>query len=101
MLTKQDKTYKAIYWALVFLCLGFLSSPTLVSLFHIIIAIPIFICLKRLKLEITIPKSSWILILLFGWGLIATIANYPDLIKPTKAFQELKFYLFERHYYIL
>lgn len=94
MLTKQDKTYKAIYWALVFLCLGFLSSPTLVSLFHIIIAIPIFICLKRLKLEITIPKSSWALILLFGWGLIATIANYPDLIKPTKAFQELKFYLF-------
>lgn len=94
MLTTRDKTYKAIYWSLIFLCLGFLSSPTIVSLFHIVILIPIFICFKRLKPEISIPKSSWILILLFSWGLIATIGNFPTLIKPVKAFQELKFYLF-------
>lgn len=94
MLTTRDKTYKAIYWSLIFLCLGFLSSPTLVSLFHIVILIPIFICFKRLKPEIQIPKSSWILILLFIWGFVATMANLGDLIKPAKAFQELKFYLY-------
>jgi O-antigen ligase len=94
MLVNQDKTYKAINWALIFLALGFLSSPTLVSLFHIIILIPIFICFKRLNIERSISASSWVLILIFVWGLISTLVNYPDLVKPTKAFQELKFYLF-------
>lgn len=94
MLTSRDKTYKAINWSLIFLCLGFLSSPTIVSLFHIVILIPIFVCFKRLRPEVSIPKSAWVLIILFGWGFIATLSNYPSLIKPAKAFQELKFYLF-------
>lgn len=94
MLNTQDKTFKAINWSLTFLALGFLSSPTLVSLFHIIILIPIFICISRLKSEIQLPKSSFILILLFVWGLCSTLINYSQLVNPTKAFQELKFYLF-------
>ena len=90
---QEEKTFKWMSWAFYFLMLGFLSSPTLVSLFHIIFIVPaIYIFIKGPK--ITIPKSAWILLGLFGWGLISTLINFETLVKPHRAFQELKFYLF-------
>ena len=90
---QEEKTFKWMSWAFYFLMLGFLSSPTLVSLFHIIFIVPaIFIFVKGPKLKI--PKSAWVILGLFAWGLISTLINFETLIKPHRAFQELKFYLF-------
>lgn len=95
MLTETtDKKFKWIYWSMVFLALGVISSPTVVSLFHILIAIPAILVFKDSYKEVKIPKSSWFLIALFGWGLISAFVNLDTLVKPGKAFQELKFYLF-------
>lgn len=93
MQTEMRKTYHFIFWGLIFLFLGLMTSPTGVSLYHILIFIPtVFLLIKgeRVKLQ----KSSWSLIALFTWGLIATFYNYGTLIKPFKAFQDLKYYMF-------
>jgi O-antigen ligase len=91
--TQEEKSWRWINWAFYFLMLGFLSSPTLVSLYHIVLVIPA--CIIFIKgVRSNISTSSWILLALFGWGLISTLVNVSDLINPNKAFQELKFYLF-------
>lgn len=88
----RDKTFKTIYYALFFLALGLFTSPTVVSLYHILLFVPLLTLIKRGE-RIKLSKSSISLIALFAWGLVCTIANYEDLIKPSKAFQELKYYL--------
>lgn len=87
------KNYKVIYWGLIFLFLGLTSSPTLVSGYHILIFIPTLILFKN-GMRYKLPKSSWALLALIGWGLIATFINHENLIKPHKAYQELKYYGF-------
>ena len=89
----QDKKFKFIYWAQIFLALGFLASPTVVSLYHIVIIIPAFLVIGPLLKEIKISKSSWVLLAIFTWATICTLVNYPNLVKPHKSFQELKYYL--------
>jgi O-antigen ligase len=87
------KKYNFIFWGMIFLFLGLTSSPTLVSGYHILIFIPTLIIFKN-GLRFKIQKSSWALIALVVWGLIATIYNNDTLIGPGKAYQELKYYLF-------
>jgi O-antigen ligase len=87
------KKYNFIFWGMIFLFLGLTSSPTLVSGYHILIFIPTLIIFKN-GLRFKIPKSSWALIALVVWGLIATVYNNDTLIRPGKAYQELKYYLF-------
>jgi len=89
----QDKTFKWIYVALFCLTIGFIASPTIVSLYHIFIIIPAIIIYKRKLYLIKLPVSSWFLIALFVWGLICTIYNLDTVIKPRKSFDDLKFYL--------
>lgn len=87
------KKYNFIFWGLIFLFFGLTSSPTLVSGYHILIFIPTILLIKdgaRIKLS----KSSWALIVLVVWGLIATLYNYNTIIRPSKSYQELKYYLF-------
>lgn len=89
----KKRLYNPIMLALVFLSLGLLTSPTVVSGYHILLIIPtiaLFIKGERVSL----PKSSYILIALFCWGVVCNIVNFDQLIKPGKTFQELKFYLF-------
>ena len=92
MLTKNEKTFKWMNWALIFLALGFLASPTIVSLFHILFAVPAILLIKREGFP-KLPKSSIALLALVVWGAIATTYNFDTLVKPVKAYQELKFYL--------
>jgi O-antigen ligase len=88
-----DWKFKWIYWAQIFLALGVLASPTVVSLFHIIIIIPANkIAYHGPKIKLS--KSSWALLALAGWGLISTVYNFETVIKPRKSFGELKYYLF-------
>lgn len=90
----QDKTFKWIYAALIFLSIGFLSSPTIVSLYHIIIFIPALIVIFKKDLRIKLSVSAWFLIALFIWGIIATTYNIDSIIKVRKSYDDLKFYLF-------
>lgn len=92
MLTKNEKTFKWMNWALIFLALGFLASPTIVSLFHILFAVPAIIIIKREGFP-RLSKSSITLLILAVWGAIATSYNLETLVRPVKAFHELKFYL--------
>lgn len=94
MLTNsQDKTFKWIMAALSFLALGMITSPTIVSLYHILIFIPAVIVYNRKLYKIDIPLSSWFLLGIFVWGLISTIYNLDTIIKPRKSLDDLKFYL--------
>lgn len=90
MLTRK---YYTIFAALFFLSLGVFSSPTIVSLYHILIAIPALMILFTDKRE-TLSKSSWILLMLFAWGTLCTVYNFDELNKPSKSLQEMKYYLF-------
>ena len=90
---EMTKNYKVIYWGLIFLFLGLTSSPTLVSGYHIFIFIPTLLLFKN-GMRYKLSKSSWALIALIGWGLIATLYNHETIIKPNKAYQELKYYAF-------
>lgn len=93
MLTKKkDPVFTTIYIALIFLCLGLFTSPTVVSLYHILLLVPTVLLIWRGE-RIRISKSSYALIALFLWGMVTTAFNFSDLIKPFKAFQELKYYL--------
>lgn len=89
----SDKKYKFIYTALIFLALGLMTSPTVLAGYQIFIIIPALLLIKPLKNEIKIPKSSWILIAISLWGFISAIYNFDHLIKPSKSFGELKYYL--------
>ena len=89
----QDKTFKWIYVALGFLSLGVITSPTVVSLYHILIIVPTFIVYFRGAYKVRIPTSSWFLIGLFLWGIVCTIYNLDTVVKPRKSFDDLKFYL--------
>ena len=62
MLIEQDKTFKWIMSSLMFLAIGFLASPTVVSVYHILIVIPMFIVIKRAD-SFHIPKRGWFLLL--------------------------------------
>jgi O-antigen ligase len=89
----QEKLYKWMTWAFYFLMLGFLASPTIVSLYHILFVVPaILVFIKGEKIQLS--KSAWSLLLLTLWGLIATLVNAGSIIKPFKAYQELQYYLF-------
>ena len=72
------KNYKVIYWGLILLFLGLTSSPTVVSGYHILIFIPTILLFKG-GLRFTLPKSSWALIALVLWGLLATLVNHSEL----------------------
>ncbi len=89
---KKDYIFNFIFAALIFLALGLFTSPTIVSLYHILLIVPTILLFKAGE-RFKIATSGRILILLFLWGLLSTFVNYPDLIKPFKAFQELKYYL--------
>ena len=89
---KKDHIYNFIFTGLIFLVLGVFTSPTIVSLYHIFLIIPTLILLKRGE-RFTLPKSSWVLVAIFIWGLICNLLNYSDLVRPTKAFGELKYYI--------
>src|SRR5690554_4032076 len=94
MLTKtQDKTFKWILAALTFLALGTIVSPTIVSLYHILIIVPAIIVYARREYPVKVPLSSWFLIALFVWGVVATVYNLDTVVKPRKSFDDLKFYL--------
>ncbi len=89
----MTKTFKAINISLIFLVLGWMTSPTVVSLYHIIVIIPALYLLyegPRFKLS----KSSICLLLLTGWGIIATLVNLDTVVKYNKSFQEFKYYVF-------
>jgi O-antigen ligase len=90
---KLEKKYQFIFWGMIFLFLGITSSPTMVSGYHILVFIPTLFLFKQ-GMKYKLPKSSWALIGLIIWGLIATLYNNSDLIKPFKAYQELKYYMF-------
>ena len=93
MNTKLNKTYQFIFWGLIFLFLGLTTSPTVVGGYHIVILIPtLYLFMKGER--ISFSKSSLFLIALFTWGLIATFYNFDTIIKPGKAFQDLKYYAF-------
>lgn len=95
MHTKQITTlYRFIFTALIFLFLGLTTSPTGVSGYHIIIFIPALILLFRGQGRFKLSGSSISLILLFLWGLLSTIVNFDTIIKPNKAFQDIKYYAF-------
>lgn len=87
------KKYNFIFWGMIFLFFGLTSSPTLVSGYHILIFIPTLFIFKD-GLRYKLSKSSWALVALVVWGLIATLVNNENLIKPFKAYQELKYYSF-------
>lgn len=88
-----SKKYHFIFWGMIFLFLGLTSSPTMVAGYHILTFIPGLIILVN-GFRIKLSKSSWALIALIIWGLIATLMNHSELIKPNKAYQELKYYFF-------
>lgn len=88
----QDRKFKWIMWSQFFLALGFLASPTIVALYHIIIIIPALIIFFQDK-QFKIPVSGWFLLALTAWGIFTTSYNFQSLYNPNKSFQELKFYL--------
>lgn len=90
---KHPKLYNVIFWALIFLFFGLTSSPTLVAGYHILIFIPAIILFKN-KLRYPLSYSSCSLIGLVLWGMIATLYNLEDVVRPNKSFQELKYYFF-------
>lgn len=87
------KRFNVIYWALIFLTIGFIASPTIVSLYHILIIIPAILIIKQGQFNIKLPKSSLFLLALCFWGIISTFYNLDTIIKPRKSFDDLKFYL--------
>lgn len=89
----QDKTFKWIMFALAFLALGVITSPTIVSGYHIFMIIPAIIIYRRKLYKVEMPLSSWFLLALFFWGIICTIYNLDTVVKPRKSFDDLKFYL--------
>jgi O-antigen ligase len=88
----QDTKFKWIMYSLFFLFTGFLSSPTIVSAYHILIIIPALLIFKEGG-RVQIPKSGYILIALAVWGIICNSVNFDELIKVRKSYDELKFYL--------
>jgi len=48
----------------------------------------------KYKSEVKVPKSSYALIAIAIWGLASAFYNIDTLIKPSKSFQEVKYYLF-------
>ena len=84
---------KFIYWSLIFLSLGLFVSPTIVSLYHILIIIPALFLIKK-GFKIKLEKSSICLLILFAWTLLSTVVNHGELIKPFKAYQDIKYYVF-------
>ena len=90
---ERTKNFSFIFWGMIFLFLGLTSSPTLVSGYHIFIFIPTLLLFKN-GLKIKIDKSSWALIALVIWGIVATLYNQEDIQKPFKAYQDLKYYFF-------
>lgn len=89
----MTKKFKAIHWAMIFLALGWMTSPTVVSLYHIVIFIPALLLFKEGP-KLKLPNSAKVLLILTGWGLVSTLVNISTIIKPNKSFQELKYYLF-------
>ena len=89
----DTKKFKFIYWGLILFALGLTASPTIVSGYHILIFIPTIFLFKE-GMRYKLSKSSWALVALIVWGFIATIYNQADLVKPFKAYQELKYYGF-------
>src|SRR5690606_22421820 len=79
--------------ALGFLALGMISSPTITAGYHIIILIPALLVYLSKAYKVKISKSSWILIALFIWGILCGLYNLDTLVKPRKAFDDLKFYI--------
>lgn len=85
--------FKTINIALIFLSLGLLTSPTVLGAYHIFIFIPTLLLLIK-GLRVKLNKSSYFLLALVTWGLISTFVNIDTLIKPHKAFQDVKYYAF-------
>lgn len=83
---------KWIGLALSFLALGTISSPTIVAGFHIFILIPALIIYRKKLYPLKISKSSWVLIILFVWGIISGFANFSTLVNYRKSFDDLKYY---------
>jgi O-antigen ligase len=88
-----SKKYHFIFWGMIFLFLGLTASPTIVAGYHILIFVPTLFLFKE-GLRYKLPKSSWALIALSIWGLVASFYNLESLVNPNKAFQEVKYYLF-------
>ncbi len=88
----QDTKFKWIMWSLIFFSVGFLSSPTIVSLYHISIIIPMVLLYKGGE-KLKIPKSGYFLLGIVVWGIVCNFVNFDELVKTRKAFDELKFYL--------
>jgi O-antigen ligase len=88
----QDKKFKWIMWAQIFLVLGFLASPTVVALYHILIFIPAILVFTSGE-RVSIPKSGWALLTLALWGAVCNTVNLDDLIKVRKSYDDLKFYI--------
>ena len=89
-----DKKYKFIYAGLIFLALGLMTSPTIVAGYHIFIIIPALLIFWKEKKNIKLSSSSYALLIFTVWGLISAFYNLDTLVKPSKSFQELKYYLF-------
>lgn len=88
-----DRKFPFVFLGMIFLFIGVTSSPTAVSGYHIMIFIPtmfLFASGTRYRLS----KSSWSLLAIVVWGVIATLYNNESLIKPFKAYQDVKYYAF-------
>ena len=78
--------------ALFFLALGMFSSPTLVSGYHIFILIPSIAFLFKEKIS-SFSVSTYVLAAIFVWGVICNLVNQDEMVKASKSYQALKYYL--------
>jgi len=82
--------------ALFFLCAGIFTSVSILSIYQVLIVIPI-IWVWKLKLSeknLSLPKSSYWLLLFFGVALFSLIMNFDLVPKPSKNFGRLKYFLY-------
>ena len=85
---------KTINAALFCLALGFLASPTIVALYHILIIVPALVLIAKNQVTLKLPKSSYFLLGFFIWGVATTLWQADTIINLNKSLQELKFPLF-------
>lgn len=92
-LNQKDQVFNFINISLLFFALGLTSSPTIVSAYHIFIFVPMIFTMRKIG-KIKLTKSSIFLLALAAWGIFVTGIQFSTIVKPFKAFQEMKYYLF-------
>lgn len=90
----NPKIYNWIYFALIFLALGVMTSPTLMGGYHIFILVPALYCFAKTRLQVKLNPSSWVLLILAVWGSLSFTSNFDSIIKPGKSIREIQYYLY-------